>query len=103
MPSRYLRVSEVIEQLHVSHEFLRALDAEDLIHLKASSEGDLVISAEDVERVRLAFLLTGELDVNLPGVEVIMHMREEMLGMQRQFSEILDSLVEELRRQLHRP
>jgi MerR family transcriptional regulator/heat shock protein HspR len=58
--------------------------------------------AEDVERVRLALLLTSELDVNLPGVEVIMHMRESMLAMQRQFTEILDTLVAEIRRQQQR-
>jgi hypothetical protein len=40
--------------------------------------------------------------VNLPGVEVIMHMRESMLAMQRQFSDVLDALVEEMRRHLGR-
>jgi MerR family transcriptional regulator/heat shock protein HspR len=91
-----------VAELHVDADYLRALEAEDLIHLKSSSEGDPVISSEDVERVRLARLLTGELDVNLPGVEVIMHMRDSMLAMQRQFSEILDALVDEMRRQMRR-
>jgi MerR family transcriptional regulator/heat shock protein HspR len=101
MSIRYVKISEVIEQLHIGTEFLRALEAEDLIHMKSSSEGDLVISADDIERVRVALLLTDELDVNLPGVEVIVHMRDSMLAMQRQFSEVLNALVEELRRQLH--
>ncbi|MFI5397168.1 MAG: chaperone modulator CbpM [Candidatus Binatia bacterium] len=99
---RYLKVSEVVSQLHVDADFLRALEAEDLIRLKRTSEEDLVISSEDVERVRLVLVLTGELDVNLAGAEVIMHMRESMLAMQRQFSEILDALVAEMRRQLGR-
>lgn len=101
MSSRYVKVAEVIDQLHIAMDFLDALQAEDLIHVKSSSEGDLVMSADDLERVRVALLLTGELDVNLPGVEVIMHMRDSMLAMQRQFSEVLDALAEELRRHMH--
>jgi MerR family transcriptional regulator/heat shock protein HspR len=97
---RYLKVSEVLAQLHIGTDFLQALSADDLIHLKESSEGEPVISSEDVERVRMALLLTAELDVNLPGVEVIMHMRDSIVAMQRQFSEILDALVEELRHRL---
>ena len=99
---RYLKVSEVIAELHVDADFLRALEAEDLIHLKRTLEDDLVISSEDAERARVARLLTGEMDVNLPGVEVIINMRESMLAMQQQFSEILDALVEEMRRHLQR-
>jgi MerR family transcriptional regulator/heat shock protein HspR len=99
---RYVKVTEVVSELHVNTDFLELLEAEDLIHFKRSSEGDLLMSAEDVERVRLALVLTGELDVNIAGVEVIMHMRESMLAMQHQFSEILDALVAEMRRQLRR-
>lgn len=99
---RYLKVSEVMLQLHVDTDFLELLEAEGLIHLKRSSEGDPVISSEDADRVRVAQLLTGELDVNLAGVEVIMHMRESMFAMQEQFSEILDALVDEMRRHLRR-
>lgn len=99
---RYVKVSEVLSELHIDSEFMHALEAEDLIHTKHTLEGDLVLSSEDVNRIRLALVLTGELDVNLPGVEVIMHMRESMLAMRRQFSQILDALVEEMRRQLGR-
>ncbi len=99
---RYVKVTEVLTELHVDREFLRELEAEDLIHPKQTSEGEFVISSEDVDRVRLALVLTGELDVNLPGVEVIMHMRESMVAMHRQFSDILDALVAEMRRHLER-
>jgi MerR family transcriptional regulator/heat shock protein HspR len=99
---RYLKVSEVVLQLHVDAEFLDLLETEGLIHPKRSSEGDLVISSEDAERVRVAQLLTGELDVNLPGVEVIMHMRDSMQAMHQQFSDILDALVQEMRARLER-
>jgi len=99
---RYLKVTEVVADLQVNSEFLDLLASEELIHPKQSSEGDLLMSTEDVERVRLALVLMGELDVNLAGVEVIMHMRESMLAMRGQFSEILDALVLEMRHQLRR-
>ena len=99
---RYLKVSEVVTQLHVDANLLNVLATQEVIHLKPSSEGDLVISAEDVERVRTAMVLMDELDVNLAGVEVIMHMRDSMLALQHQVSEILDALVEEMRHKLPR-
>ncbi len=99
---RYVKVADVLAQFHTDPEFLRALEAEDLIHPKRTSEGELVISSEDVDCVRVALMLTAELEVYLAGVEVIMHMRESMLAMQRQFSDILDALVEEVRQQLRR-
>ena len=95
---RYVKISELIAQMPVDDAFLHLLEAEDLIHPKRTSEGDLVISADEAERVRVVLLLTSELDVNLAGVEVIIHMRDTMRAMQRQFCEILDALVEELRR-----
>ena len=97
---RYLKVSEALAELHIGADFLQALVADDLVHLKQTSEGEPVISSDDVERVRMVALLINELDVNLAGVEVIMHMRESILAMHRQFSEILDALVEEMRHRL---
>ena len=99
---RYLKVSEVVAELHVDSDFLHALEAEGLIHVKRTLEDEPVMSSEDAERVRVALLLTGEMDINLPGVEVIINMRESMLAMQRQFSDILDALVKEMRRHLQR-
>jgi len=99
---RYVKVSEIVAELHVDTDFLRALEAAGLIHLKPTLDEELVVSSEDAERVRVALLLTGEMDVNLPGVEVIINMRESMLAMQRQFSDILDAVVEEMRRHLQR-
>ena len=99
---RYLKVTEVLADLDVDADFLRVLADDDIIHLKESSEGELVISSEDVDRVRVVRLLTRELDVNLPGVEVIMHMRDSMLAMHHQFAEILEALVDEMRRHMPR-
>lgn len=102
MTARYVKVAELEAELHIDEAFLRSLAAEDLIHLKQTTDGEWVVSTADAERVRVVVLLTDELDVNLPGVEVIMHMRDSMLAMQEQFTEILDALVAEVRRHMQR-
>ena len=46
-----------------------------------------------LERVRVAYNLVHDLDVNLPGVAIIVQMREEMSGLRHR----LESLLNELR------
>jgi len=99
---RYCKIAEVVARLHVDEQFLHTLEAENLIEVKHTLEGDQVISSADVDRVRVAALLTAELDVNFAGVEVIMHMRDSMRAMHQQFADILDALVEEMRHKLPR-
>jgi hypothetical protein len=85
-------------RLDTDIDFLRLLESEEIIHLQRTPEGDVVMSDADAERVRIVVLLTTDLEVNMPGAEIILRMRESMLAMQRQFGEILDALVEETRR-----
>ncbi len=49
---------------------------------------------EQVDRVRVAHVLVEQMGVNLEEVEVALHIREQMIAMQRQFDEILRSLRE---------
>ncbi len=51
---RYVKVSELVARLHLAADDLRRFEAEGLVHVKYSSEGEPVLSADDVERVRLA-------------------------------------------------
>jgi len=53
---------------------------------------------DQVDRVRVAHLLIEEMGVNLEGAEVALHMREQMIAMQRQFNELLRLLGRELKR-----
>ena len=48
---------------------------------------------DQVDRVRVARLLIEEMGVNLEGAEVALHMREQMIAMQRQFNELLRLLI----------
>lgn len=98
MSGKYLPLAEAAARLGCSPEFIEALEREGLIDLKRTLDDVTVISAAGLERVRFITLLTEELEVNLPGAEVILHMRDDMIAMQRQFEEILASLVDEVKR-----
>lgn len=100
MTARYLRLEEVCARLSIDEVFLREVCAEGLVEVKHTVDQEPLISAVDAERLRLIAVLIREMDVNLAGAEVILHMRDDLCAMQRQFDEILRALVEELRRRI---
>jgi MerR family transcriptional regulator/heat shock protein HspR len=102
MTARYLRLADVCVQLAIDEAFLSEICAEGLVEVKRTVDEDAVISADDAERLRVITVLTREMDVNLAGAEVILHMREDLCAMQRQFDDILHALVDELRRRMGR-
>jgi len=95
--ARFVRIEEVVSRLQIDPEFIETLVREEVVEVTLTVDHDRVLSAADAERVRIAWLLTHELDVNLAGVEVIVRMRELILEMQSQFTEILDALLDEAR------
>ena len=100
MALKYVPLDEAAEQIGHPRDFLEQLAREGLIELKRTLDDVAVISSHDLDRARLCVLLTEELEVNLPGAEVILHMRDDMIAMRRQFEAILADLVEELKRGL---
>ncbi len=100
MSLKYVPLAEAAAQSGLTLHFLRMLAGEEIIALKRTLDDVEVISREELERARLVALLTQELEVNLPGAEVILRMRDEMIAMRRQFDEILVNLVDELKRDL---
>jgi MerR family transcriptional regulator/heat shock protein HspR len=61
-----------------------------------------VFRVEELERLKLVKALVEDMGVNLPGVEVILRMRQMMFDMRRQFDEILDDLALEFQSRLKR-
>jgi len=101
MPEQYYFRRQVIEIFGFDEEFLVELETEDLIHaVELESIRERVYMPDQVERLRVICNLVNELEVNLPGVEVIMEMRENMIRMQEQFNVILESLVKQLKDRL---
>jgi MerR family transcriptional regulator/heat shock protein HspR len=89
---------QVIEIFEFDEDFLQRLEVEELVHAEELVPGqEPVFPRREVERIRIISNLMRELDVNLAGVEVILGMRENMILMQRQFDQILEILVTELK------
>jgi MerR family transcriptional regulator/heat shock protein HspR len=102
MTLRYLRLAEVCQRLAIDEHLLHEVCEEGLVEIKQGSEAEAVISSEHAERLRLIAFLMRELDVNLPGVEVILHLRDDLYSRQRQFDEILRAVAAELRQRMAR-
>ena len=100
MSLKYLPLQEAAALIGRPTSFLEMLEHEGMIEMKRTLDDVVVVASHEVERARVIALLTDELEVNLPGVEVILHMRDDMIAMQRQVQEILAGLVDELKRGL---
>ena len=94
MNGKSYRREEIIEILHIDDGFLRSLESEEIICV--SSNG--LYSEEEMDRIRLVCSLVNDLDVNLAGVEVILHMRETMISMQEQFRTVLEEIASRIPR-----
>ena len=101
--TRYVKLLEICIELQVDDEMLREVTDEGLVEVRApASGGEPLVSAEDAERLRVIRVLMREMGVNLAGVEVILHMREDALSLRRQVDEMVRDLVRELRLRLER-
>jgi len=102
MDKEYWTITEVVEIFQVDRSFLLDLEEEEIV-CPECREGDMenkVFSQPDLENLRLAKLLVEEMGVNLPGVDIIIRMRRNMVDMRRQFDAVLEDLAGEVRRVL---
>jgi DNA-binding transcriptional MerR regulator len=94
---KYFKITEVVRICGVDKDFILRLEREQLVE-PVVRQKEKVYPPEQVERVRIAHLLIDEMGVNLEGAEVALHMREQMIAMQRQFNEVLRRLSQELKK-----
>jgi MerR family transcriptional regulator, heat shock protein HspR len=101
MNETYYSRDQVLEIFGVQESFLDELEREDLIicSIQESLEGKSY-PVDQIERIRIISNLVHDLEVNLPGVEVILQMRENMILMRHQFDQILEALVKEIKLRL---
>jgi MerR family transcriptional regulator/heat shock protein HspR len=85
MNKKFFRLADVLEACDVSAEFIQTLEEENLI--KPIRRRRLKLYPIDqVDRVRVANILVGEMGVNLAGVEVALHMRDQIIRMRREIA-----------------
>jgi MerR family transcriptional regulator, heat shock protein HspR len=101
MEKKYWTTTEIIETFQVSEELLIDLEREEILCPECAINGSSKqFSSDELEKLRLARMLIEDMDVNIPGVEIILRMREDMIHMRQQFDEILEDIAEEIKRKL---
>ena len=83
MARKYFHITEVVEICGVDETFVRRLERENVIH-SITRQKHKLFALDQVDRIRVARVLIDEMGVNLEGTEVVLHMREQMIAMQRQ-------------------
>jgi DNA-binding transcriptional MerR regulator len=94
MARKYLRISEVIEICGVKKDFVLRLEKENLV-VPVMQRRQKLYPLDQVDRVRVAHVLFSELGVNIEGIEVALHMRDQLISMRRRFNRVLRALVQE--------
>ena len=93
MARKYFWITEVVEICGVDETFVRRLERENVIRSIIRRKHKLY-PLDQVDRIRVARLLIEEMGVNIEGAEVVLHMREQMITMQRQVEELVRRLSE---------
>lgn len=98
MTKKFWTSTEVIEIFQVEETFVSKLVEEEIVCPTCGLDADISgFSAPEVEKLRIAKILVEEMDVNLPGVEVVLRIRQNMIDMRRQFDAILEELMGHLK------
>ena len=97
MARKYFRISEVVTVCSVSEEFILSLEDENVI-TSVTRKKEKVYPLDQVDRIRVAHNLMGDMGVNLEGVEVALHMREQIVAMRRQLVRLMAELPKQVRK-----
>ena len=97
MAKKYFLISEVVTVCSVTEEFILSLEQEHLV-TSVTRKNEKVYSVDQVDRIRVAHNLIRELGVNLEGVEVALHMREQIIATRRQVVRLMTQLPKQVRK-----
>ncbi len=89
---RFYTRTEIIQLLEIDGGFVDALEREEIVAPDAPASESGEFSEQMLERVRVAYNLVHDLEVNLPGVAIIVQMREEMSGLRHRLEGLLNEL-----------
>ena len=94
MRKEFWSVTEIVEIFNVDQNFIKDLEKENIIcKVRTEKTSEKSFSFNDMERLRLAKILMHEMDVNIPGIEVILQMRQSMIDMRKQLDAILEDIA----------
>ena len=96
-------LTEVIETFEVEEAFLAELEEEEVVCPVCREDPPTkLFPPDELEKLRLVKILVEEMGVNLPGVEIILRMRQSLFDMRNQFDAILEDLARELQQAMNR-
>ena len=90
---RYVMISAVAERFDIHPQTLRLYEREGLIQPERSAGNTRLYDDATLKRLETILTLTREMGVNLAGVEVILHLREQMERMEQELRR-LSEMVE---------
>jgi MerR family transcriptional regulator, heat shock protein HspR len=93
---RYM-ISVAAELVGMHPQTLRIYEAKGLVRPKRTPGNTRLYSEGDLERLRLIQRLTGQLGLNLAGVETVLRLEDELKRMQRRIERIEREMRERVR------
>jgi MerR family transcriptional regulator, heat shock protein HspR len=93
---RYM-ISVAAELVGMHPQTLRIYEAKGLVRPKRTPGNTRLYSEADLERLRLIQRLTGQLGLNLAGVETVLRLEDELKRMQRRIERIEREMRERVR------
>lgn len=91
----YFTISAVATRFDVHPQTLRIYERQGLLAPQRSRGNTRRYSRADIERLRLILNLTRDLGVNLAGVEVIIHLKDQIQDLEREMERMLRHFFEE--------
>ena len=103
MKRRYWTIDEVLKSFQITKKFLDNLEKEQIVcSTYVEAERTDVFTPDEVEKIRVIKTMVDDLGVNLAGVEVILHMRQEMIAIRKQFDQILEYITRKAKEDLNK-
>ncbi len=101
MRKEFWNFLEITKIFNVDENFIIELEKEEIISpIYKKKKTEKIISLKDMERLRMAKILMHEMDVNIPGVEVILKMHQNMIDMRKQFDNIFEDMAKNVKKEL---
>src|SRR5271156_7024498 len=94
-------ISAVAEMYDIHPQTLRLYEREGLLKPSRTEGNTRLYTDEDLERLELILSLARDLGVNISGIAIILQMRERMEEMQRQMSEFVNYVRNEVMTRAH--
>jgi hypothetical protein len=85
---RFYSRKEILETLDIDEGFVISLEREEILQIDGPQGSESRYSERMLERVRVAYTLMHDLDVNVEGAAIIVRLREEIADLQGQLGEL---------------